>query len=93
MRDVQLSEAKKLKEHQAQEQRIKELELVDKLRKEIDDEKNAKINKKKNERDVALKVIQENEVQKAKMLMDREREREQENRTIEEYNKMIEIQE
>ena len=52
-----MSEAKKLKEHQAQEQRIKELELVDKLRKEIDDEKDAKINKKKNEREVALKVI------------------------------------
>jgi hypothetical protein len=93
MRDVQLSEAKKLKEYQAQEQRMKELELVGKLRKEIDDEKDAKINKKKNEREVALKVIQENEVQKAKMLMDRDREREQENRTIEEYNKMIEIQE
>jgi hypothetical protein len=93
MRDVQLSEAKKLKEYQAQEQRMKELELVDRLRKEIDDEKDAKINKKKNEREVALKVIQDNEVQKAKMLMDRERERDQENRTIEEYNKMIEIQE
>ena len=70
-----------------------ELELVGKLRKEIDDENEAKINKKKNEREDALKVIQENEVQKAKMLMDRDREREQENRTIEEYNKMIEIQE
>jgi hypothetical protein len=62
---------------------MKELELVDKLRKEIDDEKDAKINKKKNEREVALKVIQENEVQKAKMLNEKEREREQENRTIE----------
>jgi hypothetical protein len=63
------------------------------LRKEINDEKDAKINKKKNERDQAMKVIQENEIAKAKMLQDREREREAENRTIEEYNKMLEVQE
>lgn len=62
MRDVQLSEAKKVKEQQAQEQRMKELEFMGRLRKEIDEEKDAKVNKKKNEREIALKVILENEV-------------------------------
>jgi len=35
---------------------------VDRLRREINDEKDAKVTKKKNEREVALKVIHENEV-------------------------------
>jgi hypothetical protein len=56
-----LIEAKKKKELEAQDQRIKELELVDRLRKEIDHEKDAKMQKRKTEREQALKVIYENE--------------------------------
>lgn len=66
---------------------------MDRLKKEIDEEKETKINKKRAEREQALKVIQENEQAKIKLMSDKERERDAENRTIEEYNKMLEIQE
>ena len=93
MRDVQLIEAKKRKEQEAQVQRVKELELVDRLRQEIDDEKETKLNKRKVEREQALKVISDNENAKAKLMQEKEKERDAENKTIEDYNKMLELQE
>ena len=51
MRDVQLADAKKRKENEAQEQRVKEIDFVSKLKKEIDDEKDTKVQKKYNERE------------------------------------------
>jgi hypothetical protein len=67
--------------------------LVDRLKKEIDEEKETKITKKRVEREQALKVIHENEQAKIKLMSEKERERDAENRTIEEYNRMLEIQE
>ena len=67
MRDMQLIEAKKKKEVDAQEQRYKELELVDRLKREIDEEKETKLNKRRLEREQALKVIHENEQAKVKL--------------------------
>lgn len=93
MRDVQLIEAKKRKEQEAQVQRVKELELVNRLRQEIDDEKETKLNKRKVEREQALKVILDNENAKVKLIQEREKERDAENKTIEDYNKMLELQE
>ena len=93
MRDVQLIEAKKRKELEAQVQRVKELELVDRLRQEIDEEKETKINKRRVEREQALKVISDNENDKVKLMQENEKERDAENKTIEEYNKMLELQE
>ena len=93
MRDVQLIEAKKRKEQEAQVQRVKELELVNRLRQEIDDEKETKINKRKVEREQALKVILDNENAKVKLMQEKEKERDAENKTIEDYNKMLELQE
>jgi hypothetical protein len=93
MRDVQLIEAKKRKELEAQVQRVKELELVDRLRQEIDEEKETKINKRRVEREQALKVISDNENAKVKLMQEKEKERDAENKTIEEYNKMLELQE
>jgi hypothetical protein len=93
MRDVQLIEAKKRKEQEAQVQRVKELELVNRLRQEIDDEKETKLNKRKVEREQALKVILDNENAKVKLIQEKEKEREAENKTIEDYNKMLELQE
>ena len=93
MRDVQLIEAKKRKEQEAQVQRVKELELVNRLRQEIDEEKETKLNKRKVEREQALKVILDNENAKVKLIQEREKERDAENKTIEDYNKMLELQE
>jgi hypothetical protein len=93
MRDVQLIEAKKRKEQEAQVQRVKELELVNRLRQEIDDEKETKLNKRKVEREQALKVILDNENAKVKLIQEKEKERDAENKTIEDYNKMLELQE
>ena len=93
MQEVQLADAKKRKEHEAQEQRVKEIEFMNKLRREIDDEKEQRVQKKLNEREVAQKVIHENEQAKAKMVAERERDREVENKAIEEYNRMLEAQE
>jgi hypothetical protein len=93
MRDVQLIEAKKRKELEAQVQRVKELELVDRLRQEINEEKETKINKRRVEREQALKVISDNENAKVKLMQEKEKERDAENKTIEEYNKMLELQE
>jgi hypothetical protein len=93
MRDVQLIEAKKRKEQEAQVQRVKELELVNRLRQEIDDEKETKLNKRKVEREQALKVILDNENAKVKLMQEKEKERDAENKTIEDYNKMLELQE
>lgn len=44
-------EAKRRKEHDAQEQRLKEIEFVSKLRKEIDEERDNKQIKKVTERE------------------------------------------
>ena len=74
-------------------QRVKELELVNRLRQEIDDEKETKLNKRKVEREQALKVILDNENAKAKLMQEKEKERDAENKTIEDYNKMLELQE
>lgn len=93
MRDIQLIEAKKRKEQEAQVQRVKELELVNRLRQEIDDEKETKLNRRKVERELALKVIHDNENAKVKLLQEKEKERDAENKTIEDYNKMLELQE
>lgn len=93
MRDIQLIEAKKRKEQEAQMQRVKELELVNRLRQEIDDEKETKLNRRKVERELALKVIHDNENAKVKLLQEKEKERDAENKTIEDYNKMLELQE
>lgn len=49
-----------------------------------------KIEKKKNERDQAWKVINENQEYKQKQLLEKEKERERENKMMEEYNKMLE---
>lgn len=46
-----------------------------------------------NEKEQAQKVIQENEVAKIKQMSEKEREREAENKSIEEYNKMLDLQE
>ncbi len=67
------------------------MQLVDKLRKEIDEEREYKANKRRAEREQAQRVIHENEQAKIKMMYDKERERDAENRTIEEYNKMLEL--
>ncbi len=40
-----------------------------------------------------MRVILENEQAKVKMMQDKERERDMENKTIEEYNKLMEQQE
>jgi hypothetical protein len=64
---MQLIEAKKKKEVDAQEQRYKELELVDRLKREIDEEKETKLNKRRLEREQALKVIHDNEQAKIKL--------------------------
>ena len=93
MRDVQLADAKKRKESEAQDQRVKEIDFVSKLKKEIDDEKDTKVQKKYNEREQAQRVILENEQAKVKQHLEREKERDQENKAIEDYNKMLEIQE
>lgn len=57
MQERQLQEAKKRKEHDAQEQRVKEIEFVSKLRREIDEERENKQVKKMTEREQAQKVI------------------------------------
>ncbi len=93
MRDVQLAEAKKKKEIDAQEQRVREIEFVNKLKREIEEEKESKVTKKLNEREIAQKIINENEQYKVKQIIEKEREREQENKAIEDYNKMLEKQE
>jgi len=62
-----------------------------KLKKEIDEEKETKIMRRLNEKEQAQKVIQENEVAKIKQMTEKEREREAENKSIEEYNKMLDL--
>lgn len=46
--------------------------------------------KKYTEREVAQRVIHENELAKAKLIAEKERERDMENKAIEEYNKVLE---
>jgi hypothetical protein len=91
-RDSMLNEAKRRKEVDAQEQRHKEIDFVSKLKQEIDLEKETRMQKKVNEREQAQLVILENEQAKVKLMAEKERERALENRAIEEYNRMLEVQ-
>jgi hypothetical protein len=69
---------------------VKEIEFVSKLRREIDEERENKQIKKLTEREQAQKVIHDNEQAKIKMLSEKERERDAENKAIEDYNKILE---
>lgn len=66
MRDKQLFEAKIKKNETQYKAAIDEQTQVEKLQKAIHDEKVAKMTRKQAEREAALKVIRENEVEKVK---------------------------
>lgn len=53
MRDAMLAEAKRKKEAEAQEQRSKEIEFMSNLKRELDHERETKVQKKINEREQA----------------------------------------
>lgn len=50
-----------------------------------------KLEKRKQERDQAWKVINENQEFKQKQLIEKEKEKERESKIMEEYNKMLEL--
>ena len=63
------------------------------LKEDLEKEKREKIDKKLKQRELAQKVIKENEKEKEKRLKEKEVEKEKQNKIIEEYNKMIDLQE
>ena len=75
LRDIQLQEAQKKKEQEFIKQREQELTFMNKLKKEINEERQSIIEKKRKEREICQKIIQENEVYKQKQLIQKEEER------------------
>jgi hypothetical protein len=68
MRDKQLFDAQVKKNEAHYKTAVDEQTQVEKLQKAIQDEQVTKMNRKKQEREAALKVIKENEVEKVKRI-------------------------
>ena len=62
-RENMIKEAKKKRENEFRRQREKELTEVEELQKQLDAEKKAKVDKRNKEKEQAMKVIQQNEVE------------------------------
>ena len=93
MRDMQLIEAKTKKSSDFKNQREHEIQFVSKLRSEIEEEQRIKLEKRKKERDQAWRIINENELYKQKQLLEKAKEKEKDNKIMQDYNKFLDEQE
>lgn len=60
---------------------------------EIEVEKHTILEKKRKEREICQKIISDNEIVKQKLAVEKDKEKEMQNKLMEDYNKMIEEQE
>ena len=92
-REKMIIDAKRRKENEFRTQREKELVEVAQLKNDLLNEKKQKVEKRQAEKEQAWKVIRENEAEKEKRAIEKQKEKDKQNRIIEEYNKMIDAQE
>lgn len=85
-RDVMLLEAKERKIKEIQTIRNKELLEVEQLKKDIEKEHRMKAEKKRKQKEDALKIIELNEQEKVKRMAEKEKDRIYQVKLIEEYN-------
>ena len=92
-RDKQLVEEKSRKKVESREQFRQEIDLVKRLQQEMDQERQMLLEKRRQEREYLQKMLTENDRQKAKTAVEKEKERLEDVRAQQEYARMLEKQE
>ena len=93
IRDDQLKQEHRRKKNMQKEESSKDQELVARLKKELEEEKQIALTKKKLEREHMTKMMEENNMAKKKAEEEALREKDDDKQAQEEYTKMLDLQE
>ena len=93
MRDKQLQEETRRKREEDKRQKEMESRTVKRLQEELDNERQQIENKRVEERDYMVRMYQENEMNKKKMMQMQEEEKQRDQRAQEDYARMLDRQE
>ena len=93
IRDEQLKNEHRRKKNIQKEESAKDQELVSRLKKELEEEKQIAVTKKKLEREHMTKMMEENNMAKKKAEEEAVKEKEDDKKAQEEYTKMLDLQE